>query len=68
MLHKGDGILILNQFFICFIGAYKASKPSAIVKQVVQKPGMELFNREFRKTLREMVTSHLIGYLTFNKR
>jgi hypothetical protein len=68
MLHKGDGILILSQFFICFIGAYKVSNPSAIVKQVVQKPGMELFNREFQKTLREMVTYHIIGYLTFNKR
>lgn len=68
MLHKGDGIIILNQLFICFIGVYKISNPSVIVKQVVQKPGMEIFNRDFRNTLREMATYHVLGYIAFHKR
>jgi TetR/AcrR family transcriptional regulator len=68
VLHKGDGVVILNQLFICFIGAYKVSNPSSIVKQVVQKSGLEIFNRDFIKTLREMATYHIIGYIAFNKR
>lgn len=68
MLHEGDGIIILNHLFICFIGSYKVANPSTIVKQVVQQPGLEMFNRDLIKTLREMATYYMIGYLAFNRR
>jgi AcrR family transcriptional regulator len=62
-LEKGDGIVILSQLFTCLIGAFKVSHPSAIVKNVVQKPGMEMFNREFMETLKNIVTCYILGYL-----
>lgn len=68
MLQEGDGIIILNQLFICFIGAYKVSNPSNVVKQAIQEPGLEMFDREFIKTLRDMTTYHMIGYLIYNRR
>lgn len=67
-LQQGDGMILLNQLFICFIGAYKVSTPSAIVSQVVQQPGLEMFNRDFFTTFRDMATYHMIGYLVINKR
>lgn len=68
MLHEGDGMTILNQLFICFIGTYKVSNPSAIVKQVLQEPGLEIFDRDFIKTLRDMATYYIVGYIAFNRR
>ncbi len=66
IIHKGDGIKLLNHFFICLIGAYKTSDISPIVKQVAQQPGFEMFDRDFIKTLRDMLTYHMIGFLTIN--
>lgn len=67
-LHQGDGMILLNQFFICFIGAYKVSNPSAVVRQVVQQPGLEIFCRDFFATFRDMAIYHMIGYLVINRR
>lgn len=68
ILHEGDGMAILNQLFICFIGAYKVSNPSTIVKLVIQEPGLEMFDRDFIKILRDMATYHIVGYIAVNRR
>lgn len=67
-LYEGDGMVLLNQLFICLIGAYKVSHPSDVGSKVVKEPGLEFFDHEFLGTLREMVTCHLVGFLALNKR
>jgi AcrR family transcriptional regulator len=67
-LRQGDGMILLNQFFICFIGAYKVSTPSAVVRQVVKQPGLEIFDKDFFATFRDMAVYHMIGYLIINQK
>jgi AcrR family transcriptional regulator len=68
VLYEGDGMVLLNQLFICLIGVYKVSHPSEIGRKVVKEPGLEFFDREFFETLREMVTCQLVGFMALNKR
>lgn len=61
-LKKGHGIKILQQSFICLIGTYKICNPSQIVKEVIKKPGLELFDRNFHDTLKEMLICQIRGF------
>lgn len=66
IIRKGDGISLLNHFFICLIGAYKTTAGSPVMDQVIRQPGLEMFKRDFVKTLKENITYHMIGFLTIN--
>ncbi|SET79535.1 transcriptional regulator, TetR family [Natronincola peptidivorans] len=67
IIHEGHGIMILSQLFICLIGSYKVSHPSPIVKQAIQEPGLEMFDRDFIKTMMDMATYHIHGYITMHQ-
>lgn len=67
-IHEGHGIMLLSQLFICLIGAYKVSTPSPIVKQAIQRPGLEMFDRDFIKTMRDMTAYHINGYIAIHQK
>jgi len=68
VIHEGHGIMMLQQLFICLVGAYKVSSPSLIVKQAIQRPGLEIFNRDFIETAKDMVTYHINGYIAIHQK
>ncbi len=67
IIQIGHGVMVLSQLFICLVGTYKVSSPSPIVKQVMQKPGLEMFDRDFIKTMTEMATYHIYGYIALHQ-
>ena len=67
-IKKWDGIKIFQQSFICLVGAYKICNPSKTVRLVIQKPGLEMFDRDFKDTLREMLFFHIKGFRAPNKK
>lgn len=62
-LSKGEGVTLLMHLFVCLVGVYKVSNPSATVKQVTREPGLEMFDRDFATTLRDVSTCLVIGYI-----
>lgn len=66
-IKKWDGVKIFHQSFICLVGAYKICNPSQTVRLVIQKPGLEMFDRNFKDTLREMLFYHIRGFRVSNK-
>jgi AcrR family transcriptional regulator len=64
---RSDGAKIFHQSFICLVGAYKVCHPSQTVSLVIQKPGLEMFNRDFKETLKDMLCYHIKGFRASNK-
>jgi len=63
-LDKGDGVILLNNLFICLIGSYKVCTPSGIVEKIIQQPGMEMFKRDFTQTLTTLANCFITGFLS----
>lgn len=59
----GDGAPLLQALFVCLIGAYKVSTPSAVVRRVIAEPGMEVFDVDFARLLQHLAECHVAGYL-----
>ena len=65
--YNGEGMFILNMLFSIFVGVYKISNPCKTVKKVIQQPGLEIFNRDFIKSLKETAVYSLVGYFVCNR-
>ncbi len=63
-LQKGSGVMIISQLFVCLTGAYKTCNFSETAKLVSKEPGMEMFNRTFNETMRNLVKCYLVGFLS----
>jgi len=57
----GPALQILNHLFICLVGTYKVSTPSATVKTVIQEEGLRMFDIDFRETLMCITKRYLKG-------
>lgn len=58
-----NGAQILHHLFICLIGTYKVSHPSTTVKKVIQNSSLQMFDIDFKVTLKTIITNYLKGIL-----
>ncbi|KJS33621.1 MAG: hypothetical protein VR64_02505 [Desulfatitalea sp. BRH_c12] len=63
-LEKEDGAKLFHLSFMCLVGAYKVCNPSRAMRAVIEQPGLEMFNRNFKETLHEMITYLMWGFRT----
>jgi TetR/AcrR family transcriptional regulator len=66
-IKKSDGGKLLYYSFMLIVGTYKVTNPSPVVKKVLKKPGMEMFNQKFKDVFSEMLNYLLSGYELDNK-
>jgi AcrR family transcriptional regulator len=63
-LEKGEGAKLFHLSFMCLVGAYKVCNPSNAMRAVIEQPGLEMFNRDFKETLSEIITYLIWGFRT----
>ncbi len=59
----GHGAMLLHDLFICLVGTYKIAHPSPVIKQAVQTPGLEFFDKDFIETLQRLSVYLITGHL-----
>ncbi|MBN1646894.1 MAG: TetR family transcriptional regulator [Spirochaetales bacterium] len=60
-LKKGDGFFLLMSAFVFICGIFPMSNPDEGMKEVLSRPGMEVFDVKFERTFREMYLIFLRG-------
>jgi len=66
-MEKGDGIIVLNSFFVNLVGAYKVSNQSETIRKIADQPGMEIFRRDFNSILRHTTVCYITGFLSLRR-
>ena len=60
-LGEGDGFFLLLSTFVFICGIFPMSNPSGTMKEVLARPGMEVFDVDFAETFRKMMQVFIRG-------
>lgn len=67
-LNKNDGSRLVLRLHVLLIGLIQLSRPAPLVRQVIEKEGMEAFQINFERELTEMLTLLINGMKAVGKR